>query len=172
MSCNTGRPSGSVRQTAGSGTRNSVQFRNSTRCLRVLPVPALLLCLLLCLPPAAGQDSQPLEHVVIVWLKQPGNQDAQSRIIAASQALTAIPGVVSLRVGTAVASERPIVDSSFDVALVVSFSDRAALDSYLNHPLHVQLVETTLKPLVERILVYDFSPGPVTGERQEVRSEK
>ncbi len=60
-------------------------------------------------------------------------------------------------IGTAVASERPIVDSSFDVALVISFTDKAALDSYLTHPLHVQLVEQTLKPLVERILVYDFS---------------
>jgi hypothetical protein len=134
-----------------------------------LPIPSLrvLLCLLLCLPLSfsAGADSQPLEHVVIVWLKQPGDQDAQRRIIAASQALTSIPGVVALRVGTAVASERPIVDSSFDVALVVSFSDRAALDSYLTHPLHVQLVETTLKPLVERILVYDFSPGAVRSEK-------
>jgi hypothetical protein len=70
--------------------------------------------------------------------------------------LTSIPGVLSLRAGTAVASNRPIVDSTFDVALVISFSDRAALDSYLIHPLHVQLVEKTLKPLVARILVYDF----------------
>jgi len=126
-----------------------------------LPVPALqvLLCLLLCLslPASAGGDSQPLEHVVIVWLKEPGNPAAQNRIIAASQVLTSIPGVLSLRAGTAIASERPIVDSSFDVALVISLTDRAALDSYLTHPLHIQLVEVTLKPLVERILVYDFS---------------
>jgi hypothetical protein len=122
--------------------------------------PALqaLLCLALCLPlPAsAGGASQPLEHVVIVWLKDPGNPAAQNRIIDASQVLTSIPGVLSLRAGTAVASNRPIVDSTFDVALVISFSDRAALDSYLIHPLHVQLVEKTLKPLVARILVYDF----------------
>ena len=126
-----------------------------------MPVPALqvLLCLLLCLslPASAGGDSQPLEHVVIVWLKEPGNPAAQNRIIAASQVLTSIPGVLSLRAGTAIASERPIVDSSFDVALVISLTDRAALDSYLTHPLHIQLVEVTLKPLVERILVYDFS---------------
>ena len=71
--------------------------------------------------------------------------------------LKSIPGVVSLRAGTAIASERPIVDSSFDVALVISFTDRSALNSYLSHPLHVELVETTLKPLVARILVYDFT---------------
>lgn len=122
------------------------------------PVLQALLCLLLCLslPASADGDSQPLEHVVIAWLKEPGNAAAQSRIIAASQALKTIPGVLSLRAGTAIASERPIVDSSFDVALVISFTDQAALDNYLIHPLHLQLLEDTLKPLVERILVYDF----------------
>lgn len=120
-------------------------------------LPALL-WLLLCppLPAIADGDGQPLEHVVIAWLKEPGNPAAQNRIIAASQVLKTIPGVIALRAGTAVPGERPVVDSSFDVALVISFTDRAALDSYLTHPLHLQLVEETLKPLVERILVYDF----------------
>lgn len=123
------------------------------------PALAGLLCLLLCLslPAGAGGDaSQPLEHVVIVWLKESGNRTAQNRIIAESQVLKEIPGVLSLRAGTVIASERPIVDSSFDVALVISLTDRAALDGYLSHPLHVRLVEETLKPLVDRIRVYDF----------------
>lgn len=137
---------------------HGLEVSNRTMRMRALPMAALL-WLLLCLPLVAGAagGNQPVEHVVIAWLKQPGDPAAQQRIIAASQALTSIPGVVSLRAGTAVASERPIVDSSFDVALVISFTDKAALDSYLTHPLHVQLVQQTLKPLVERILVYDFS---------------
>ena len=123
------------------------------------PVLLALLWLLACRPlhVSADGDNQPLRHVVIAWLKEPGDSAAQNRIIAASQTLRTIPGVLSLQAGTAIASERPIVDSSFDVALVISFTDQAALDSYLTHPLHVQLVETTLKPLVERVLVYDFN---------------
>jgi hypothetical protein len=31
------------------------------------------------------------------------------------------------------------------------------MESYLTHPVHLQLLEETLKPLVERIQVYDFS---------------
>lgn len=135
-----------------------------TAHIRLSPVPplralpSLLLCLVLYLPlpTSAGGESQPLEHVVIIWLKEAGNPAIQNRIIAASQVLRSIPGVLSLRAGTAIASERPIVDSSFDVALVIRFTDQAALDNYLSHPLHLQLVEATLKPLVERILVYDF----------------
>jgi hypothetical protein len=124
---------------------------------RTLTCTALLIALCLPLALLAGTDSQPVEHVVIVWLKEPGNSAARNRIIEASQVLTEIPGVLSLRAGTVIASERPIVDSSFDVALVISFTDRAALAAYLGHPLHVELVETVLKPLVARIQVYDFS---------------
>jgi hypothetical protein len=115
-----------------------------------------LLVLWLSLPAGANGDSHPLEHIVIVWLKEPGNRAAQDRIIEASEVLTAIPGVVSLKSGTVVASDRPIVDSSFDVALIITLVDAAALQAYLSHPLHVTLVEETLKPLVERIRVYDF----------------
>jgi hypothetical protein len=67
-----------------------------------------------------------------------------------------IPGVTGLRMGEMIPSDRAIVDSTFDVALIVSFADSAALESYLTHPVHVELVEKTLKPLVEKIRVYDF----------------
>lgn len=118
----------------------------------------LLLALLGCLnSPAQARDGDgPLEHIVIVWLKDPGNVQQRARIIEASQVLTSIPGVLSLKSGSVVKSERAIVDSSFDVALIVSFSNQAALDHYLAHPTHVKLVEETLKPLVARIQVYDF----------------
>jgi hypothetical protein len=123
---------------------------------RAYPVIVALLALWPVLPAAANGDGHTLEHVVIVWLKEPGNPAARERIIEASEALTAIPGVVSLKSGRVVASERPIVDSSFDVALIITLTDAAALQAYLSHPLHVSLVENTLKPLVERIQVYDF----------------
>jgi hypothetical protein len=64
--------------------------------------------------------------------------------------------VLSLKSGSVVKSERAIVDSSFDVALVISLENQTALDHYLLHPTHVKLVEETLKPLVARIQVYDF----------------
>ena len=126
------------------------------RSTRTIPALFALLALSLALPADANGDSHPLEHIVIVWLKDPGNLAARERIIEASEALRAIPGVVSLKSGTMVPSDRPIVDSSFDVALVITLIDASALQAYLAHPLHVTLVEETLKPLVERIRVYDF----------------
>jgi hypothetical protein len=118
----------------------------------------LLLALLACssLSTLAHDSNAPVEHIVIVWLQEPGNAQQRTNIIEESQALTAIPGVLSLKSGSVVKSERAIVDSSFDVALVISLESQAALDAYLVHPIHVKLVEETLKPLVERIQVYDF----------------
>jgi hypothetical protein len=121
--------------------------------------PALLMCLLLvCIASPAQANGTPdtVEHVVIVWLKSPGNAEHRRRIITESEVLRDIPGVSGLRAGEVVAGDRDIVDSSFDVALIVSFTSETAMQAYLTHPVHVELVEQTLKPLVKKIRVYDF----------------
>jgi len=143
--------------------------RSEIRDTEVLPVPritalrpsiraTLYFVFIACLPPPVPANGEPgkIEHVVVVWLKTPGDRAAREQVIAASQTLTSIPGVTGLKAGTMVPGERAIVDSSFDVALIVSFTDRAALQAYLTHPVHVRLVEETLKPLVNKIRVYDI----------------
>ena len=118
-----------------------------------------LLCLLLAstLPGCASTPAgNALEHVVVVWLKDPGNEAHRRIILVESEVLRTIPGVLSLQSGMVVPGERDIVDSSFDVALIVSLTDEAAMEAYLEHPVHVKLVDETLKPLVSKIRVYDF----------------
>ena len=115
----------------------------------------LIACLAMPLAWANGTVDS-VEHVVVVWLKTPGNSEHRRRIIAESEVLLDIPGVTGLRAGVMIPSERPIVDSSFDVAMIISFTDTAAMQAYLDHPVHVKLVKETLKPLVNRIRVYDF----------------
>lgn len=120
---------------------------------------AALLCLLgwLALGLPLLSVAEGIEHIVIVWLKEPGKPEQRQRIVRESQVLREIPGVTGLRAGSMHPSERPVVDSSFDVALVISLRDAAALADYLVHPVHVQLVEETLRPLVAKIRVFDFS---------------
>src|SRR5688572_22888091 len=64
-----------------------------------------------------------VEHVVLFWLKTPGDEAGRQRIIEESHKLREIPGVVKLAVGHAMPSTRPVVDSSFDVGLVITFKD-------------------------------------------------
>jgi hypothetical protein len=97
-----------------------------------------------------------ITHVVLLWLKQPGDTAAIDRIINTSREFKKIPGVVSVRVGRPLPSTRPVVDSSFDVGLAMQFNDPDALQAYEVHPQHVKAVREVLRPLAAKILVYDI----------------
>jgi len=49
------------------------------------------------------------------------------------------------------------VDDSFDVGILLTFPDRQTMNAYLTHPDHKQAVKNVLKPLVSKIVVYDFT---------------
>jgi len=97
-----------------------------------------------------------VHHVVICWLNEPGNKEARQNVIEVSRGFSSIPGVIDVRAGSVIHSEREIVDSSFDVAIYLSFENEQKLFEYLNHPIHKKAVEKTLKPLVREVVVYDF----------------
>jgi Stress responsive A/B Barrel Domain len=104
-------------------------------------------------PPAAKGT---VDHVVLIWLKRPGNATDRQAILSASNDLRVIPGIQFLDAGTALASDRPVVDDSFDIGLTMRFVSAAALVAYEKDPRHVQKVTEVLKPLSKKILVYDI----------------
>ena len=95
-----------------------------------------------------------LQHVVLIWLKDAGNAEQQAKIIEVSRSFRDIPGVLDVQAGKAVASERDIVDDSFDVGILVVVPDERRLAEYLAHPIHQRAKNDVLLPLVEKILVY------------------
>ena len=97
-----------------------------------------------------------VHHVVVCWLNGPGNEEARQKVIEVSRGFSAIPGVIDVRAGSVIQSEREIVDSSFDAAIYLTFENEQKLFEYLNHPIHKKAVEKTLKPLVRKVVVYDF----------------
>lgn len=97
-----------------------------------------------------------VEHVVLLWLKNPGNAADRAAVIGAAKKFQAeIKEIQHLSVGTPLASERPVVDDSFDVGLVIRFANAADLAAYEKHPVHVKAVTDTLKPRAKKLLVYD-----------------
>jgi hypothetical protein len=112
----------------------------STACQSTVPAPA------------AGQ----IDHVVLVWLKEPGNEAVRQRLIAeASTFPDRIPGILSLSAGAPLSSDRPVVDDTFDVGFVMRFVDREALAAYEVHPVHQAAVTNVLAPAAQRFVVYD-----------------
>jgi hypothetical protein len=97
-----------------------------------------------------------ITHVIVVWLKKPGDQAARQQVISESKNLREIPGVRSVRTGTVLASDRQVVDSTFDVAIVMTLDSKADLANYTAHPKHQALVQNVIRPLVDHYKVYDI----------------
>ena len=105
----------------------------------------------------AERDTGAVKHVVLCWLKTPGDQAARQRVIEESKAFVGvIPGLIDVSAGTSLPSTRPVVDASFDVAVVMTFKDEASLLAYDAHARHKKAVDEVLRPLVARLLIYDF----------------
>ena len=75
-------------------------------------------------------------HVVLCWLKEPGNDQHRQQIAEVSTSFLEIHGVLEVRAGQVVSSDREIVDDSFDVAILVIVPDQKRLAEYLDHPIH------------------------------------
>jgi hypothetical protein len=97
-----------------------------------------------------------IDHVVIIWLKDRGNAQQQQQMIDRSKTFTQIPGVLQVSVGASLPSTRPVVDSSYDVALVMRFANEQALHEYDQHPIHKKAVQELLAPLAAKFVIYDF----------------
>ncbi|WP_305906807.1 Dabb family protein [Methylomarinum sp. Ch1-1] len=110
---------------------------------------------------SSEQSSQrKAHHVVIIWLKQHGDENARRKYIEGSKRLANLPGVLSYNIGTATSAKREhpshALDDSYDIAISSSFESLQALENYLKHPKHHQVVQDVLKPLVDKYKVYDF----------------
>lgn len=97
-----------------------------------------------------------VHHVVLCWLKDSGNAGHRRQIVEVSRSFKEIPGVLDVKVGESLESDRKIVDDSFDVAISLSFANTKDLAEYLVHPAHEKAKKEVLLPLISRILVYDF----------------
>src|SRR5438128_4601126 len=55
-----------------------------------------------------------VSHVVLVWLKKPGDAEARTAVLGAIPQIKTIPGVIDVQAGRVIPSTRPVVDSTFD----------------------------------------------------------
>ena len=103
-----------------------------------------------------GGKREVVQHIVVLWLKDRGSIGDRERLMRSAKELAKLPGVIDVRAGIMLPSDRPIVDSTYDVAMIFSFESRKAMVDYIVNPVHKKAVDEIIKPLVERIVVYDF----------------
>ena len=97
-----------------------------------------------------------LYHLVLCWLKEPGDEMHRKQIIEITKTFQKIPGVIEAQAGEVVLSDRDIVDDSYDVGILIVTKNENELQKYLDHPIHQKAKKDVLVPLVDKILVYDF----------------
>ena len=95
-------------------------------------------------------------HIVIFWTTPSDTATVDQLVAGAEKYLKPIPGVLFFHVGRMATSARPVVDQSYQVASNVVFTDKKAQDDYQVHPLHLEFVEKVFKPILKKVVIYDF----------------
>lgn len=124
-------------------------------------LPAVWLGLLAgCASTPTAEPAPRLHHLVVVWLKQPGDAQLRNHYIQASQPLAKLPGVLAYDVGTPATIQRAhaskALDDSYDVAVSAVYESPEAFAAFLQDPEYQRIAKEVLRPLVDKYKVYDF----------------
>ena len=128
--------------------------------LFLLPVIAAAILLSSCAQMGCQPAAKPgnVTHVVLVWLKKKGDAAERAKIIAAAKDFRGkIPGILAMSVGEPLPGTRPVVDSTYDVGLVIRFESKEAMEAYERNPVHQKAVKEILAPAAKKLQVYDWT---------------
>jgi hypothetical protein len=96
-----------------------------------------------------------LYHCVYFWLKPELTANQRAEFRRGVESLKEIKSIEKVSVGVpAGTTRRPVIDSSYDVALIVECKDVAAEGAYQVDPLHLAFVEK-FKTFWTRVQIYD-----------------
>jgi len=137
----------------------AIRFAKKETLLGFGPIALLLifpgLWLAACLaPPPPGPT---VTHVVLMWLKHPHRAGDRAQLVRAAQSLRMIPGVLRVETGRTISPLGPEVRRDFDLGVVITFRDRAALQRYQRDPGHLEAMRRYLDPLVRHYEVYNLN---------------
>ena len=95
-------------------------------------------------------------HVVRFWVKPETSETEKSSLLTdCTELLSKIPGIKFISAGVPAASEREVVDTSYDVGMCIVFDTSAQHDVYQTHPIHLKFISRN-KALWKRVRVVDF----------------
>jgi hypothetical protein len=101
-------------------------------------------------------EKKPVVHVVLFRVKKDAAPKAAEELIRDVHRLLAkIPVVVDIHVGRRAPGEREVHLKDYDVGLYILFKKLEDVQTYLDHPLHVEFAERA-RETVENVRVMDF----------------
>lgn len=76
-------------------------------------------------------------------------------MVAATRTLQSIPEVVNVSAGRAIASDRFMVDDSFDVGVTMVFDNAADMKAYVSHETDKKFLKTYIAGKTRCVVIYD-----------------
>jgi hypothetical protein len=93
-------------------------------------------------------------HHVFFWLAQPASTADHAALLAGLEALTKVPSIQQSHIGVPAATNRDVIETTYQFSWLAIFPDRQSQDDYQVDPIHLQFVETC-KHLCSKVVVYD-----------------
>ena len=93
-------------------------------------------------------------HVVNFWLKKGLSAAEIADFERGVKTLGTIDGLLQFNVGKPAATNRPVIDRTYDYCLLTVFENEAAHDVYQEVEVHLKFIEDCSK-YWERVLIYD-----------------
>jgi len=91
-------------------------------------------------------------HHVHFWLK---NKSDKAKLIEGLETLIPISYIRDMHIGIPADTNRDVIDSSYDVSLLLLFDDLEAEEAYQHDPVHVIFAEQYAEPLCSKVVVVD-----------------
>ncbi|PWL24809.1 Dabb family protein [uncultured Roseivirga sp.] len=102
------------------------------------------------------QSERPFIHSVYFWFKEGVTEEQKEHFFTDAEKLRDIEVVQALYTGVPAETTRPIVERSYDFAVIVHFRDLAAHDVYQQHPIHLALLENGAS-LWDKVMITDVN---------------
>jgi hypothetical protein len=93
-------------------------------------------------------------HHVYFWLKNHDSKEDRDKLVAGLKKLSAVKTIKSFHIGEPAATNRDVIDRSYNISWCLFFSNKADQDSYQTDPVHLDFVKENAD-LWTKVVVYD-----------------
>ncbi|MDR6197735.1 Dabb family protein [Siphonobacter sp. SORGH_AS_0500] len=97
-------------------------------------------------------------HHVLFYLKNPGNEEDQAKLLEGLHKLAKCPTIKLVHIGTPAATNREVIERGYTYSWLCFFDSPADEEAYQKHPIHDDF-RTNYAHLWEKVVIYD-SIGP------------
>lgn len=103
---------------------------------------------------AAAPENRLFIHHVYFWLKNHDSKEDKDKLVAGLRKLSAVKTIKNFHIGEPAATNRDVIDRSYNISWCLFFNNKADQDSYQTDPIHLNFVKENAD-LWTKVVVYD-----------------